>query len=149
MQKPQIKTLRDKVRSMIVDRRSTDASNAAASGISEEVGPVDQLLEDIILEKDTFEEGKKQEKDDLDAREEALVSTGETIQRNAVSRRLSVGDDGTGSSRSTPRKRRNTEDLEEWNALLCKELEDRREARKREFELRQIEVSFTRDRWEE
>jgi len=57
--KPTIKTLRDKLRCLMRDRRSVNNINERASGIDEEISSVDELLDDLIHEKDEAERKKK------------------------------------------------------------------------------------------
>lgn len=54
--KPTVKPLRDKFRALLRRRRTADRTNAAASGIAEDLTEVDQLLDDLIKNKTTEEE---------------------------------------------------------------------------------------------
>lgn len=50
------------------------------------------------------------------------------MQRNAVARRITVRDDGTGSSTEpTTKKRRESGGMDEWNDTMENELAERRE----------------------
>lgn len=149
VQKPKMKTMRDKLRAVMAERRETNKRNANSSGIAEEVGPAEQLLDDMLLEVQESEEARRNERDCATAREDALVAAGDQIQRNALTRRQTVGDDGTGSTRSTPRKRRHVEDMDGWNEALERELEHKRASRERELQLRSEELQLSKERWDE
>lgn len=150
MVKPTVKTLRDKFRSMMADRKSANSMMVGQSGVTEEVGPIEQLLDDLTVEKADDDEDGRRRRQARGVREEALAAAGESIQRTAVTRRLSVGDDGRGSSReSTPKKMRTSGDLEEWNKTLINELADRRESRNKELTLREEELQLRREKWDE
>ena len=60
-QRPSLKTLRDKLRSMLTTLESQNGKNIAASGITEIVTEEDQLLDDFLLEINevNFERKKK------------------------------------------------------------------------------------------
>lgn len=148
-QKPSMKTVRDKLRSMMVARRKTNKRIAIMSGVEEINGPVEELLDEFITEVDQCEEERRRERDELTNRESALTSAGEQIQRNALTRRRSVGDEGTDSSRSTPRKRRLVEEDDEWYAILKRELSNKRETRESELRLRREELELQKARFEE
>ena len=48
--KPSVKTLRDKLSSLLSSRKTKNENNKTASGIAEEVTEADQLLDDFLLE---------------------------------------------------------------------------------------------------
>lgn len=64
-------------------------------------------------------------RDDISMREEAFVSTGEVIQINAVSIRLSVGDNGGRNTMKNIRKRKEIEEGEDWIDMVEKELTEK------------------------
>lgn len=76
----------------------------------------------MILETEEVEVEKRREGEQLEAREEALVSDGENIKRIAVTRSQTVGDSRTGSKRSKPQKRTHEDDDGEWNEMIRREL---------------------------
>ena len=149
MQKPTMKTMRDKFRAMMADRKETNKRYANSSGIDEVIGPADQLLDDFLLEVQESEESRQKEREEANAREEAMASAGEQIQRNALTRRLSVGDEGSGSSRSTPRKRRAEDQLDGWKDAIERELQRKRQSREKELELRSEELKLSKEKWEQ
>jgi len=66
--KPGWISLRDRFKKISAERRSANRQNAAASGITEEVGErervLDSVLDELILEMEEFEWQKRSEKDD-------------------------------------------------------------------------------------
>lgn len=160
MQKPAVKTLRDKYRGLVKDRKAKVASNLAESGIVEDISELDQLLDDLMHERDDLDTQKRQERQEMDAREESLVAAGEEIRQQACvrqTRRSTAASDndhpgteqssGTGS---TPKKRR-TDDVafDEWQTTLAKELESKRACEKFSNDLRAEELKLHKERWEE
>ena len=77
--KPSVKTLRDKLRTLLKERRAINKVNAAASGIREEISETNELLDDIILEKDEAEEVKRGKREEKSNREEELRAAAETV----------------------------------------------------------------------
>lgn len=55
-QKPTMKNVRDRLRSMLVDRWKGNRCNINSSGIQEVVGPVEQLSDEFFSEVDDWEE---------------------------------------------------------------------------------------------
>lgn len=149
LRKPTVKTLRDKFRTLMADRKSSNAHNENASGIAEDVGPIDQLLDDFLLESNEAAEERRREKGEQNAREEALQAAGETIQRNALTRRQTVGDSGSGSCRSTPSKRQRDDDEEGWVELVKEEISSKRAAREKDISLREREMALSEKQFEE
>lgn len=60
-QKWNMKSVRDKLRSMLVGRREANRRNITSSGIEKVVGAVEKLLDEIISEADDWEEEKRRE----------------------------------------------------------------------------------------
>lgn len=56
------------------------------------------MFGDLIPERSLFKESSRKEREYFDACEEALVSARESIQKNAVTRRLSIGDSSQGNT---------------------------------------------------
>ena len=80
MQKPVVKTLRDKFRMMMRARRAENRRKEAASGNLEVGSDVDQLLDDLILKKDDDDLERRKQKDELHERE--APSVGNSGRRN-------------------------------------------------------------------
>lgn len=103
-------TVRDKLRSVIAERRAVNKRDENTSGVEEVIGPTGDLLGEFLAEVDDGEEEKRFEREKRSLRETNLTTAREQIQRNVLTRRQSVGDGGTGSTISTPRKRYISED---------------------------------------
>ena len=63
---------------MVVERKEQYACNEVSSE-NVKLIPLDTLLDDLMLEVKEHEEGLRGEKDEVSAREHALVSAGEDI----------------------------------------------------------------------
>ena len=50
-EQPKFKTIQDKMRAMLKERKDVNEKNAVASRIAEDMGPVDELLDDLLSEK--------------------------------------------------------------------------------------------------
>ena len=85
-QKPSLKTLRDKFRTMLSARKQQNAKNAAASGICEIVTEEEQLLDDFLLEIREEKSEREMKKKNSSQAEERLVNAGEKIQSMALER---------------------------------------------------------------
>ena len=84
-----LKMLRDKFHAILDGRKEQVACNEVSSGNVEEFAPLDMLLEDLILELKDYEEGLCREKDEVSAREQALISAGRDIHYRALKRKRS------------------------------------------------------------
>ena len=148
-QHPSLKTLRDKFRAMVVERKEQVACNEVSSGNVEELTPLETLLDDLMLEVKEHEEGLRREKDELSAMEQALVRAGEDIKYRAMKRRHS-SDSGTESSECTRKKARaSLNDIAEWNEMTKAELQCKREQQVRDLALREKELALQRQRLED
>lgn len=77
--------MRDKLSYMIAERRESNKKNERNSGNLEEVGPLDQLLDDSITDVDNTKVALRSERDETTDREESLLAAGEQIQQTALS----------------------------------------------------------------
>lgn len=93
------------------------------------IGPMDQLIDGFLLELKESEEAFQREIDEVTESAESLVAAGQKIQRNALSRRLSVGDHWTRSSKDESRKRKITDGIDGWGDAVERELLQKRQAR--------------------
>lgn len=105
-------------------------------------GSIDQLLDETFWETGELDEETRKAKDEMSAREDSLVTAGEQTQRNDLSSRLSVGDEGTRSTRTTPKKRIRIDGMESLNDLLTSELEERSRVRIKDVNLREQELDL-------
>lgn len=148
--KPSVKTLRDKFRAMMRDRRRVDHENSAASGIAEDITEVNQLLDDLISEKDREDEERKEQRDEATAKEARLVECGKEL-RAAASARCRERSDEENSERKKNRKRNRDvlDDDDDWNAIVREQLEARRQQEERSNNLREQEVKLMQERFEQ
>ncbi|PXF49502.1 hypothetical protein BWQ96_00818 [Gracilariopsis chorda] len=86
---PSIKTLRDKMRTMMAQRRKENREDTAASGIAEELTDFERLLDELIAEKEDHELFQFQEREAANAKEQKLVETGKIIQKMALEKKRS------------------------------------------------------------
>ncbi len=86
-QKATVKALRDKFRSLMSSRQSTNPANEKSSGIVENISEADHLLDDFLLEQIEIEEARHQSNDNLSKREKRLQAAGEAIQDAALKRK--------------------------------------------------------------
>ena len=99
VQKPSVKTLRDKVRAMLLERKKKNLANESASGIAEELTPCDVLLDDILHQISESNEERRKKRIELNAAEQALSAAGGAIRLQALIR---TG----GSLDETPKKKK-------------------------------------------
>lgn len=95
------------------DRKGTNTLALGLSGNIEELGSVDQLLDDFLPEKNKFEEVKRKKRKAFDACDENPVSPEKTNQGKAATIRLSVGNRIHGSMSEILKKLRNTRNIGE------------------------------------
>ena len=151
MKPPSIKTLPDKLRVMLKARKSHVAASEAASGIVENRSEIDMLLDEILTEKEDFIQERRNEREELNVREEALVVAGQSIQRMALrwERAASVddeqSDDNNGITGTTPRKRP-FEEVSRFKELIQSELGRRGERQESELTVRHTELHFRKEK---
>lgn len=149
MKKPTIKTLRDKFRALLADRKIRVERNHASAGIAEEVGPMDQLLDDFKLEMDNLEEQRRTDRIAQYTSDQALQHESDVIQRYAGTSRQTVGDSGAVSSRITPSKRRSVDHDETWLEMMKEDLRSKRAARERELCIQERQLELREKEFEE
>lgn len=121
--------LRDKFRTSVRDRRSTDKRNTAASGISEDITELDQLFDDLISKKDRDGNEQNEERDEANERKALLVKYGKKL-RTASASRIKKKDKEDKSDRYSRKSKRGTvEGIEyiEWSSIISDQLEVKRE----------------------
>lgn len=96
-----------------------------------------------------MEEEKRSYRDEATEREEHLSAIGEQIQRNALTRRLSIGAYVTGSTRRTAKKRHDIGDMGDWNDTITKELQERQIERETDMKIRADGLQPSKDKWKE
>lgn len=155
--KPSVKTLQDRFRSLMRERKVVNARNEGASGIVEDVSQLDAVMDDLLREKDDEKLKRKKLRDRMDAKEQALVAAGENIRTLAVERSSKrvieeiFDSPSEMSSKKSPAKisKRSDSSFDEWQNMLSKELESQREGREKDFLLREAELKIQRERLEE
>lgn len=141
-QKPGLKTLRDKLRSMLALRKKQNEKNAAASGISEAVTEESQLLDDFILEIAEAKEQQHEEKKALSQTEKNLIQAGEDIQRKGLERSRKNNSAG---------KKRSRGDDDEWTQFVqqvSENMNEQKKLRMEEVEIRKREISLQEEKYE-
>lgn len=148
--KPTVKTLRDKFRAMTRDRRRVDHENAAASGIAEEISEVDQLLDDLISEKDREDEERTEKREEATAKEARLVECGKELREAAASRCKERSDEENSErKKNRKRKRDGLDEDDDWNDILIEQLEAKRLQEERSNNLREEELKLMQERFEQ
>ncbi|KAI0556720.1 rab11 family-interacting protein 1-like isoform X1 [Gracilaria domingensis] len=143
MHKPSKKTLIDRFKRLVCARREQNKVNERASGIAEEYGEKENLLDDLILEIDERTEQTRQEKAELQAKETKLIEAGEMIRSKALNRSSKLkrkNHDVTGPESSFHSKRvKQVDALQSDDAITTLIMEQSREQQKRESERIRVE----------
>lgn len=147
---PSVKTLRDKFRVMMRARRNIDAFNAAASGISEEITELDQVLDDMTREKDSEDEEKKTKRDEASAREAGLTQTGLMLRAEASTRTQKESKEEKKERQAKRKRSRNDlEQDDDFNEIVRQELEQTRKQDRLSNDLRAQEIALMRETFEQ
>lgn len=143
-QNPVAKTCNDHFELIVKQRREVDRAKRNQSGISEEVSELDLLLDDLILDRDTVEEHRRNERAEKTARDKRLEDAGVEVREEAMTRMskrsASISDDEEDGDRKKKRKKRKMDVLEsddEEIELLKQTIADRREMERKKLELDQ------------
>ncbi|CDF35739.1 unnamed protein product [Chondrus crispus] len=160
------KSVRDRFKKLIADRRRKNKNNLNASGIIEVRGEKEVLLDDLLLEIDEHEESKRIEKEDRNAKERRLMEAGRLIRAQALQRHTNSGSsrglDSAGEGavddeeisanaerrKNTSKRRRVLCDSDgEEKVLMIQDMEARREAEKKRLDLesRRLELEQKRE----
>ena len=83
---PSMKTVRDRFTTVIEKRKVDVKRTTAASGIVEERGAKEELMDDLIFEMEEHLERKRAEEAERTEKEKQLVEAGEEVRRKALSR---------------------------------------------------------------
>lgn len=90
----------------MTERKRTNARNEAATGIKEDVGDKEQLLDDFILEQKENDEEIKEKKESKSKKDKSVTAAGEANQAQAVKRCGEGGNASKKKKRSLSKKRR-------------------------------------------
>ena len=162
-QRPSGKTLADRFKGLIGKRREDVNRTSSASGIIEEHGEQEQLLDDLILEIDEKEESVRVEKEEQTGKEAELVAAGENIRKMALMRKKNessgsevgdaagagdAGDSTTSSARKSKKREMSTSD-DDIAASLIEQSAKRRHIETRRIDLEQERIEIERHRAEQ
>lgn len=152
LETPSVKSLRDRYTRLEEKRREAVKKHQGESGNTEEVGEVDQLLDDLILERDEWEEDVREAREERTVREKDLVAAGEAIRECAVSRkRRNTADDNEDSpSMVTTKGKRAREDdfVEEVSTCMMESVRRQRETDDTKLDLESRRLAFEQTRAE-
>lgn len=135
---------------MVRDRRYSNNINEHASGISEELTAVDELLDNMIHEKNEAERKKKENKEEATEKEKKLNRYGEEVLTSATShakKKTTVEKEDRLSSRR--RKREMIDQDDGWNELVTEKLKIKRENEDRVYSLREAELQLMKAKLDE
>lgn len=143
--KPSWKTVNDRFKKLVSERRAENNHNMTLSGITEVVGEREQLLDDIIHRMDEANEVVSAEKEERSQHEKRMTEAAEEIRRFATSRTVSdstsTGDGTPQSSTRSPSSRKQKrrifgyESDEEDRNMLNRAISDRTEFEKKKIKL--------------
>lgn len=137
MQKPKVKTIRDKFRTLLNARMKVNAMNLNATGHDEDVTETDQLLDDFILEIREHEENHRKTQGKSLLKDKALSKAGEEIQAQALERGLK--NQGS-SSKTKKRVASDCDGFDEWCESMKTELDEQKKLRRQEIALKKEEL---------
>ena len=83
---PSKKTLSDRFKKLIADRKTVNAFTSTSSGIAEVFGPKEQLLEDMMLEMREQGEQEREKKEQKTAGDKRILEAGVVMRTSAVKR---------------------------------------------------------------
>lgn len=112
--KPKPKFLTDLFHLLVEIRKATAKENGVTSGLAEEASEKDQLLDELIIQIDEYEESSRKEKEQRSSTEQTLLIAGEQIRNVALARHKSSstsdrsGEENFKSVRGTSCKKRKT-----------------------------------------
>ena len=91
---PKVIKFQEHYRKLVKNRRAANKGNIAVSGISEEYGELEEVIDKIIEEVDMMKNEEKQKKEKEDKRQTKLKNAAEDIRRKATKRLNSGENDG-------------------------------------------------------
>lgn len=145
---PSWKTLNDRFKKVISDHRLAVRNNAAASGIIEVRGEREQLLDDIVLAMDEWEEKRRSERDARTELDKRLMEAGEEIRSRAVARKDGDASDKSPSEIRKGRKRRAiaVESDDEEEDIIGEHIAARNEMEQKRFKVEEDRLNFEKSR---
>lgn len=168
VQQPSWKTLSDRFKKIVEEHRTARKRNERATGISEEYGEREQLLDDLLLEIDEHEENIREKNEEKTALEQRLATGGEEIRRLSMNRTgsssrnpnastsIQESEEGTGDNgdnNSTGRRRRSGHDEGESDdeviMILKRSVNDRNEIEGKRIKIEEERLKLECKRLEE
>lgn len=132
---PKVKTISDRFDLIANHRRDEDRKNSSASGISEEKTELNDILDDLILQRDEDDESRRKVREEKTELDKKLDVDAEEIRSQATSRmsrpQVEEGEEGERKKRKVVSIDSDDEELE----LLKKSLAERRENERTRMEL--------------
>lgn len=148
MQRPTVKTLRDKFRSLRREWKVAEVANKLDSGIVEDATSTNMLLDELLLEAEEESERKWKKRIEGDGRKKDLVSAGEEIREAASTKRgertVSTMETGEGrSSEGKPKKSHWKDDsMHAWQHMIKYKLDARKERKEQSFAIGAEELAL-------
>lgn len=118
-----------------------------ASGIEDIFSSTDGFLEDFIVKFDQAKEERRCAQEEFLQKEASLNVGGEQAFYNALTRRLSVGCNETGSKRCNPRRGQIMNDKSSWNEVIKREFLYNWASKERKLHLRREKLKLKQQRW--
>lgn len=165
---PTVRAMRDKFRSLLIDRKNYVKFIEAQSGVVDQNSPVEDLLDDFIQEVEDVTSKKRKRANENEEREAELETAGQLIQQQSVTRRqtsrnlesqesmndeiVPVGQmESELSVTAQPCRKimRGDDNMAEWNMIIQKQLNDKKAIDVHNLQLRARELEIQKDKWEE
>lgn len=146
---PSVKSVRDRYIRLEERRRETVRKMEPLSGNVETVSDLDVLMDDLICEKDEFEENRRVERDEQTAREQQLNSAGATIRQLAISRKRRSTDVDDLTEDDTPKKnakRSSSSVLEDVSTCMVESVERQKLSEEKKMDLEERRFLFEQER---
>eukprot|EP00171_Calliarthron_tuberculosum_P022180 IDg22180t1 len=102
---PKVLTIRERIKVLVKERRAVNKRNIAATGIAEEYGELEQLLDGIIDNIDEKAKVVAEEKDAMEKKELALQSAAKTIRDLSLKRNADELSESSDVQVNTPKKK--------------------------------------------
>ena len=145
---PTWKTLNDRFKKVVSDHRLAVRNNAVASGIIEVRGEREDLLDDIVLAMDEWEEKRRSERDARTELDKRLMEAGKEIRSMAVARNVRDASDKSPSEARKGRKRRAAvvESDDEEEDMIGEHIAARNEMEQKRIKLEEDRLNFEKSR---
>lgn len=144
---PKGKTLSDRFELIVKQRREENATNRAASGISEEQTELNILLDDLIHQRDEFDEVRRKENDKRTEKEKRLDTASKSIREHATKKMggRRAQEEGSDGRQRKVRRVATVDSGDDEFELLKEIIEERRENERRRLEIESKRLEFERN----